>query len=155
MFVHQEVGTAGPGLHVVLLLAPPEVGHGVSRVGLGRGGPLSLQLIGPLALLRGGDGHRRHDLRVGVVRVEGERITPADVKTDDLAWADTLEHGDHVVVGEPQYALPVDVDQHVARPQLPVQPGGAVRHHGLDLQELLLAVVTAHYGEAQALRRLD
>lgn len=36
-----------------------------------------------------------------------------------------------------------------------VHPGGSVRHDGLDLEELLLAVVAAHDGEAQSAVRLD
>ncbi len=49
-----------------------------------------------------------------VVRVERERVSPADLEGDQLAGGDGLEHGHHVVVGEPQHAGVVHVHQDVA-----------------------------------------
>ena len=76
--------------------------------------PLPLQLVGPESLVGRGDRHRRHNLRVGVVRVEGERVAAADVQRDQLPGGNALEHGHHVVVGEAQHAGAVHVHQHVA-----------------------------------------
>ena len=159
---HQQVRAARPLVRAAGAgLAAPQVRHALVAVRrrrrglhLGRG-PLPLQLVGPLPLLGRGDGHRGHDLRVRVVRVEGEGVAATHVQPHHLARPDALEHGDHVVVGEAQHARPVHVDQHVPGLELAVQPRGAVGHDGLDLEELLLAVVAAHDGEAQTLGGLD
>ena len=66
-----------------------------------------------------------------------------------------LEHGYHVRVSEAQDTGVVDKDKDVAGLELTVHPGWPIGHHRLDLEELLLAVVPAHDGEAQALGGLD
>ncbi len=76
--------------------------------------PLPLKLTGPQALIRRGDGDCRHNLRVGIVGVEGEGVAAAHVQGDQLAGGNALEHRHHVVVGEAQHAGPVHVHQHVA-----------------------------------------
>ena len=76
--------------------------------------PLSLQLAGPEILIRRCDRDRRHNLCVGVVGVEGERVAAAHVQGDQLAGRNALEHGHHVVVGEAEHTGTVHVHQHVA-----------------------------------------
>ena len=55
--------------------------------------------------MRQANGNRCDYFRVGVVRVEGQWVTPTDLKVDMVARQDGLEEADHVLVSEAQNEL--------------------------------------------------
>ena len=58
-------------------------------------------------------GNCRNHLRIGIVGVEGQWITPTNLQRDSLTAADRLEHVDHLVMRESQHARVIHVHQHV------------------------------------------
>ena len=129
----------------------------------GRGGRwrLCLSLLLLLLFVVGGflvrivDGGERHDLDVGIVRVDGERIAATHGQLDGLADRYGLEDLDDVLVRVAEHALAVHVDEHVALAQLAVATSRAVGHDVLDLQEVVARLVGADDREAEAVRRLQ
>lgn len=68
----------------------------------------------PLVAVLLGNGHGGDNLRVGIVRVEGQRISSTDFQRNGLARRYRLEHVHHIVVGVAQNALIHHVHQNVA-----------------------------------------
>ena len=101
------------------------------------------------------DGRQGHDLDIGVVGVNGERVAAAHGQIDVVSNRYRLKYLHHVLVRVAEHTLAVDVDEDVALLESAITVGGAIGHDELDLQKVLARLIGADDGEAEAVRRLE
>ena len=110
---------------------------------------LELMLKRVIRVINGGQGH---DLNIGIVGINRERVATANGQLHELAHRYRLKYFNDVLMCITEHTLVIYIDKHVALPQTVVSLSGAIWHNVFYLEEVLRRLIGANYGETEAVR---